>query len=219
MIRQLAPCLTRRLAQRLVLCLLLIAGPLHAAENGDSDPQDADVEQAIACRLSSPEYMGFALSVSGEEGIAETQGWHKIKGDNPFLAEYELPAPITVMGHQTRRIAFSGGAIMAVLDVADPADLARKEGITNSLSAGPLGDAFLAWHAARQSGDDKAPPFRKFLGEKVLSAITEPAEGDSEWGQRMTVTRTISNVATHPGKTFYGCGYKTELLDKQGNPL
>ena len=211
--------------RRLLPCLLLAAAPLHAAENavgdGDFAPQEVDEEQAIACRLSSPEYMGFALSVSGEEGIAETRGWRRIGGENPFLAEYELPAPIRVKGHDTRRIAFSGSAIMAVLAIADPAELARGEGIMNSLSAGVLGDAVLAWTAARPAGEggDKAPAFRKFLGEKVISDVTQLAEEDSEWGQRMTVTRTISNVTTHPGKTFYGCSYKTELLDKQGNPL
>jgi hypothetical protein len=209
----------RHFAPSLVACFLLVAAPLHGAEDESFDPHSVDEKAAIACALSAPEYMGFALSVSGEDGIAATRGWRKLEGENPFLSEYELPAPIRIMGHETRRIAFSGSAIMAVLDVADPGDLARGEGIANSLSAGPLGDALLAWNAARQGNGGKEPAFRKFLGEKVLSDVTEPAEGDSTWGQRTTVTRTISNVTTHPGKTFYGCSYRIELLDRQGNPL
>jgi hypothetical protein len=33
------------------------------------------------------------------------------------------------------------------------------------------------------------------------------------------VARSISNATTHPGKTFYGCAYRMEMLDKDGKPL
>ena len=208
------PVWTRLFAQA---CLFL-AVPLSAADEGtdDADPHAISATDAISCRIGAADYMGFALSISDDEqGVAAARGWRKVAGKNPFLSEYELPAPIAVAGYTTRRIAFSGSAILAVLDLPDPVVVADREGIANELSVNPLVDAVIAGQASGKQG----APFRKFMGEKVISEETEPATSDSGWSSRTVVTRTISNVTSHPGKTLYGCNYRTELLDKDGNPL
>lgn len=49
--------------------------------------------------------------------------------------------------------------------------------------------------------------------------ITEPAGKGESYGSHAVVARTISNATTHPGKTFYGCSYRLEMLDKDGAAL
>lgn len=183
------------------------------------DPSRIGEVDAIECRLSVPGYTGFALSVSEADGIAEARHWKKIDSANPFLSEYELPAPITVAGsHRTRRIAFSANAILAILDVADPAEVARGDNVPNAMDPDPMIEDL-----ARSSGKSYADvaagmTFRKFLGERIVREETQPAKGE-EFGTHMVVARSISNATSHPGKTLYGCSYRMEILDKDGKPL
>ena len=46
--------------------------------------------------------------------------------------------------------------------------------------------------------------FRKFLGERVISDVADPADGET-FRARTTIALNVSNVVTHPGKTLYGC--------------
>jgi len=66
---------------------------------------------------------------------------------------------------------------------------------------------------------EAAVPFRKFMGERIVQDVTEPAGQGESYGSRSVVARAISNATTHPGKTFYGCSYRLEMLDKDGTPL
>jgi hypothetical protein len=54
------------------------------------------------------------------------------------------------------------------------------------------------------------------MGERVLADVTEPANEDDSFGTRTIIARSISNVASHPGKTLDGCSYRIELLDREG---
>lgn len=189
---------------------LAAAMPLAAQDDAPVDPMLVSETDAIACRLDAARYNGFALSISGEEGIASARRWRRIKQPNPFLEEYELSGPITVAGHSTRRIAFSANAVVAVLDVADPSALAKPERITNAV------DDTVAAIGLAAPGDAAA---RKFMGERVLVDRTEPAAEEGGYGVHEIVARTISNVTSHPGKTLYGCSYRMEMLDEDGQPL
>jgi len=177
----------------------------------DFDPTTVSEVDALQCRLDVPSYNGFAFAITGEEQIARKRGWRKVDSGNPMLDEYELPAPIRIGSWSTRRIAFSSSGIVAILDVADPAVVAKGEGIANAYD----GDAMY-----RDVGI--APPengFRKFLGEKVIVDKTVPATADDPFGSHVTIARSVSNVSTLPGKTLYGCSYRMELLGKDGKPL
>lgn len=184
------------------------------------DPSRISETDAIECRLAVPDYTGFALSVSEADGIAQARGWKKIDSTNPFMSEYELPKPISVAGsYRTTRIAFTANAILAVLDIADPAEVARGQNVANAMDPDPMIEDL-----ARSSGKSYAEvaagmKFRKFLGERILSDKTEPAAKGESFGSHMTVARSISNATSHPGKTLYGCSYRMEVLDQDGKPL
>lgn len=189
---------------------LAVAAPLPAQDDTAFDPMLVLETDAIACGLDAAQYTGFALSISGGDGIAKARKWRKIKQSNPFIEEYELPAPIKVAGYTTRRIAFSANALVAVLDLPDPGVVAAPEGITNAVD-----------DAAAQMGLPSPPPgaFHKFMGERVLVDRTEPAAEEGGFGMHEIVAKTVSNVDTHPGKTLYGCSYRIEMLDENGKPL
>ena len=196
----------------------LLAMPAIAAQK-PSDPNRIDVVDAIECRLDAPAYNGFAFALNGEEKIADKRRWVRIETKNSFMNEYELPAPITVAGrYSTRRIAFTANGVLAILDLADPVVIAREQGIENALNPNPLIDAMIASGKATRADID-AMRFRKFLGEKVTVDRTEPPAAGEGFGMHTIIARNVSNATTHPGKTFYGCTYRIELIDKNGKPL
>lgn len=200
---------------------LLAPAALRAQADSEPNPDAVNVVDAIECRLDAPTYNGFALALNGEEKIAQKRHWVPVKTGNAFLNEYALPAPITVAGqYSTRRIAFTSTGVLAILDLPDPAPLAQAQGITNAADANPL----IA--AMRDSGEAVPPELAamakksgKFLGEKVVvDRVEKPAPGES-FGTHTTITRNVSTVTSHPGKTFYGCSYRIELIGKDGKPL
>ncbi len=201
--------------------LALIA--LTAAFPGDGEavlsPDQVSEVDAINCRIDVSTYLPFAMAVAEGE-IAEQRGWRRIEGANPYLSEFELPAPITVAGtHSTRRIAFSGHGILAVLNVEDPATVASGEQVENELNADLLVDALAGAGAVTRAQAEAEIKFRKFLGERIVHEVTEQAEEGEEFGVHKIVARSISNVVTHPGKTLYGCSYRFKFLNTDGEPL
>jgi hypothetical protein len=223
----------------LFIALVLPAMPAMAMDNGEFDPSDVSITDAVNCHIDAPTYNSFALAVVGQDNLAERRGWRKIDRENPFLAEYELPEEEWITGRWwTRRVAFTSSGVLAILDLADPGELAANEDITNEADfAGPdedVADAAAsaspeALNAAAQIGavnppvtdndHDPAAGFTKFMGERVLVDVTEPANEHDSFGTRTIIARSISNVASHQGKTLYGCAYRIELLDRDGNPL
>lgn len=206
--------------RKLTLFALFIAAPLYAAHAEDFDPNSVSEVDAINCAVDLPSYNSFAMAISGNENLARKRGWKKVKSSNFLMNEYDLPAPITVAGHySTRRIAFSSNAILAVLDLPDPQVLAREQHIENALDPNELINALVADGTMTRAEAEAEFPFRKFMGERVVVDETEPAGGESSFGAHTLITLNVSNATTHPGKTFYGCAYKMELLDKDGKPL
>lgn len=166
------------------LLLITMTGLAHAEEY---DPNAVNIVDAIDCKLDAPQYMGFSITLSDEDGGFKKRGWKKEESGNLFLSQYLLPSPITIAGHETSTIVFSANAVLAVLDVADPSQLALQENIQNSF-----------------------PGTDKFLGEREL---INKVEKDQETGWTVTtrITRNISNVSSHPGKTLVGCSYDTSV--------
>lgn len=151
------------------------------------DPNAVDVVDAINCSLDARQYTGFSVTLGNEDGGFRKRGWKKQESGNPFLSQYLLPSPISVAGHKTKTIVFSANAVLAVLDIANPGQLAARENIQNSYL-----------------GTDK------FLGEReVINKI----EKDKETGWTVTtrITRNISTVSSHPGKTLLGCSYNMNV--------
>jgi len=202
-----------------LVAALTLATPLHAAEE-PADPNRIDIVDAIECRLAAPAYMGFALALNGEEKIADKRHWVRIASKNPFMNEYDLPAPITVAGHYaTRRVAFTSSGLLAILDLADPNGLAREQGIKNVVDASPLLEAMIASGKATPAEIASATQSSKFLGEKIVADRTESPTAGESYGAHTVIARNVSNATTHPGKTFYGCSYRVEVIGKDGQPL
>ena len=199
---------------------LALASTLQHADTANSEPVDTSEVDAINCRLDVPGYMQFAMAIDGEEKLAQKRHWKRIASRNAFMNEYELPQAITVAGaYSTRRIAFTGNAILAILDLPEPATVARPERVENAMSVDPMIDALVGTGNMTRAQAEAAVPFRKFMGERILKDVTEPAGQEESYGSHLVVARTISNATTHPGKTFYGCSYRFEMLDKDGAPL
>ena len=204
--------------------VLLAAAPAAATDGDDFDPAKVEIVDAINCHLDVPSYHRFAWALSGEEQLATRLAWRQIESPNPFLAEYDLPHPVLVTGTwSTRRIAFSTSGVMAILDLADPAVVAGDEGIVNEVDSdaavAEIASAAQVAGVATREELEAETPFRKFLGQRVLADVTEPAN-DADWtGTRTVIARSISNVTSHPGKTLYGCSYRIELLGRDGKPL
>lgn len=199
---------------------LVISSPALAQAEEAFDPASVSVTDAINCHIDAPTYNGFALNVSGEDGVAAQLGWTKVEGGNPFLTEYELPEPIAMTGNWiTRRIAFSSNAVLALLDEPDPNVVAKPEDIVNEMDPEPLIEELAASDKATREEMEGEIHFRKFLGQRVLVDVTEPAETPDGFGTHTVIARSVSNVTSHPGKTLYGCSYRIELLDAQGMPL
>lgn len=173
---------------------LLAVPPRGAAiKTGSGNSESVDVVDAIECRLDAPTYNGFAMALTGKDGIAGKRRWKEITSANRFMKEYELPTSIVVAGlYRTRRIAFTSTGVVAILDVPDPVVVARTAGI--------------------------AGRFRGFLGERVIANGTGPADGKGVRA-RDVIIRSVANVTTYPGKTLYGCSYWIHPLDKDGKPL
>jgi hypothetical protein len=202
-----------------LIATLPLTAPLQAAE-APGDPNRIDLVDAIECRLDAPAYNGFAFALNGEEKIADRRGWKRIDTKNPFMNEYDLPTPIIVAGHySTRRIAFTATGVLAILDLADPATLAREQGIENAADSGPLIDAMIASGKATRAEIEAATSSRKFLGEKIIvDRVERPKDGES-FGAHTVIGRNVSNATTHPGKTFYGCSYRIDIIGKDGQPI
>jgi hypothetical protein len=195
-----------------VAVTFLFSNGALADDNDDNfDPMRVDVRDAITCKIDAPTYNSFALSIGDDY---KKRGWKKVKSDNPFLNEYVLAQPINVAGLQTNRIAFSASAVMAVLDLADPSIAAKPEGIINEADPAALFDDLQL--TPQQIAE--IPKTDKFMGQKILTDVTEKEEGLS-FQTRTVIARTISNVSTLPGKTLYGCSYRIEILDKNGQPI
>lgn len=202
------------------LYALALTLALQHADTATVDPAQTSEVDAINCRLDVPSYMQFAMAIDGEEKLAQTRRWKRAASRNAFMNEYELPQAITVAGaYSTRRIAFTSNAIVAILDLPDPTTLARSEQVENAMSAAPMIDALVDTGKMTRAQAEAAVPFRKFMGERILKDVTEPAAQGESYGSHVVVARTISNATTHPGKTFYGCSYRFEMLDKDGAPL
>lgn len=117
--------------------------------------------------------------------------WKGVKQPNISLREVTLPAPITVFGHRTRRIAVLSEATMAIIDGVSLEDVSDQLGLA-PLSVKIAPHIHLRELSLRNSGD---------IGFYVRSL-------------------TASRVTTHPDAVLVGCeerfDTRTEQLRRRG---
>lgn len=175
--------LTRVLFFRILAAAFVGWCPVHAV----AEPAAVDLAALIECRSGAQAWGDLAFSFMNDPNLPSNLGWTALELQNPFLQEYDLPAPVFVFGHDTTHVAFTASGIMAVLEGVDALGLAETLGVT----AGPA-----------------APG--QFLGEKVV--LEEESESDG-FKLRTRVSINVSTVDTHPGKTLAGCSYVIDIVD------
>ncbi|WP_380787031.1 hypothetical protein [Sphingomonas sp. R86521] len=97
--------------------------------------------------------------------------------------------------------------------------VARLEQFANAISPEPMVDALIDTGTMTRARAEVAAPFRKFMGERILKHVIEPAGQIESYGSHVVVPRTTFNATTHPSETFHGSSYRFEMLDKHGAPL
>lgn len=155
------------------------------AATGLAEAQDhkAAWSRMIECKASSAEYMGFVLDFQDEQEKKKL-GVEAVQQPNSFISEYRLPSPVTVYNkYTTDKIAFTSSGVMAILDHRDAAALAKEQKL----------DIVMA-------NDQKVLATKSVRKTKPLTK-----DGLTSWEE---VTRDLSTVTTHPGKTLLGCSYR-----------
>ena len=182
------------LALMLPLPLIAQAAPTQAAAAEEKlDPAKIDLTALIECRqqLSDFHYLAPALSKPLQ---AVTLGWRPLPQANLFMTEFRLNTPISVFGHASDHIAFTGDSIIAVLDLPDPRPLARQLQLETAIDT----------------------PAKAMFGKELVSEEEpDPATGTA---LIRSVVLNVSNVSSHPGKTLVGCSYSLDLAEEPEAP-
>lgn len=166
-------------APLLALCLPLAATAQEARP---------DLAALIECRGDLGQLAALAPML--EDPLkAVAQGWQPLPQANMFMSEYRLLTPIRVFGQDTDHIAFSGGGVVAVLDLADPRPLAKQLALETAVDT----------------------PTKAMFGKEVRSEeVRDPASGKALIDSAVL---NVSNVSSHPGKTLAGCSYSLDLAE------
>lgn len=174
----------------LVAALAMLAAETHATppEPPLQTPATIPWERMIGCEVTFEEYQSFVLGDLQSADFKRRMNIRKVEQSNSFLSEYELPKAIQVFGYSTRRVVFTSSGIMAVLEESDSKSLAAKLELPVTMSFGP-----------------------KILATRVLKETSpEIVAGMQTWKK---VSRDLSTVTSHPGKTLVGCTYRLEMKD------
>lgn len=142
----------------------------------------------LACGYDVPTYHDYAVALGAAGAGTGALGLTRIPdGPNPFMHEYDLPAPVDVVGYRTQRVALASGALMAALDNVKQQEVARKLGIEEALRD----DSFqcMAMRVAHHTQEK--------VGSGTINTV---------------ISHEVSAVVTHPGKGLVGCSYRVNTL-------
>lgn len=168
---------------------LLLAATASAAHAADAPTAKPDLAALVECRGREADFAALQ-PVLADPLKAVALGWRPLPQGNLFMTEYALNTPITVFGHPSSQIAFSGPSVMAILDLPDPRPLARQLQL--------------------EEGVDTAE--KVMYGREVLSQdTTDPRTGEA---MIESIVLSVSNVKSHPGKTLAGCSYSLDLPEE-----
>lgn len=171
---------------------LLVATPA-AAQAGA--PSLVDI---ASCKLDAAAWQATHDGIKGNAAKA----WKPLASANPDMTLYELPAPITIIGHQTRMIALMENGLFAVLDTADHAALSVKLGIDPE-TASPYSVAVSVPGEKYQSAGDIGGSF--LAAREAYSRTVDAAKDGLPYISR--AVQTVFDRDTDPAKTFLGCTY------------
>ena len=142
----------------------------------------------LACRYDVPTYNEYAMALGAEGEGAAALGLTRIADEsNPFMHEYDLAAPVEVLGYRTQRVALASGALMAVLDNVKPQEVAHKLGIEEALRDDSF--KYMAMRVAHHTQEK--------VGSSTINTV---------------ISHEVSTVVTHPGKVLVGCSYRVNTF-------
>lgn len=177
--------------RRLFSLALMLPLPLlaqAAAAEEKLDVSRIDLAALIECRRTLADFHYLAPALA-DPLQAVALGWRPLPQANLFMTEFTLNAPVSVFGHSTDHIAFTGDSIIALLDLPDPRPLARQLELETAIDT----------------------PAKAMFGKEVNSIEDrDPATG-TVYIRSMVLN--VSNVASHPGKTLVGCSYSLDLAE------
>jgi hypothetical protein len=177
----------------LFLLALMLPLPLLAQAAGNEEKLDAsrmDLAALIECRQTLADFHYLAPALA-DPLQAVALGWRPLPQANLFMTEFVLNKPVSVFGHSTDHIAFTGDSIIAILDLPDPRPLAKQLELETAIDT----------------------PAKAMFGKEVSSIEDrDPASGTV---YIKSAVLNVSNVASHPGKTLVGCSYS---LDRAEDP-
>ena len=170
---------------------LMLPLPLLAQAAGNEEKLDAsriDLAALIECRQTLADFHYLAPALA-DPLQAVALGWRPLPQANMFMTEFKLNQPISVFGHGTDHIAFTGDSIIALLDLADPRPLAKQLELETAIDT----------------------PAKAMFGKEVGSIEDrDPATGTV---YIKSTVLNVSNVASHPGKTLAGCSYSLDMAE------
>jgi hypothetical protein len=172
---------------------LMLPLPLLAQAAGSEEKLDAsriDLAALIECRQTVADFHYLAPALA-DPLQAVALGWRPLPQANLFMTEFVLNKPVSVFGHSTDHIAFTGDSIIALLDLPDPRPLAKQLELETAIDT----------------------PAKAMFGKEV-SSIEERDQATGTVYIKSAVLN-VSNVASHPGKTLVGCSYS---LDRAEDP-
>ena len=150
----------------------------------------SDLAPLIECRGDIADLTALAPAL--EDPLkAVALGWQPLPQANMFMTEYRLASSIRVFGHDTDHIAFTGGSVMAILDLPDPRPLAKELALETAIDT----------------------PAKAMFGKELRSEETRDAKNGKVLIE--SVVLNVSNVASHPGKTLVGCSYSLDLPEDE----
>lgn len=177
------------------LLALVVPAPLPAAEAAPAEGTAAiaaapDLAALIECRGSYEAFMAL-LPVQADPLAAVALGWRPQPQANPFMVEYRLNTPVTVFGHSSDHIAFAGDAVLAVLELAEPRELARRLHLETGIDT----------------------PQKALFGLEVRAEEVPARDGQGPWIESAVIN--VSNVDSHSGRTLAGCSYSRDPLEPE----
>jgi hypothetical protein len=150
----------------------------------------SDLASLIECRGDIADLTALAPAL--EDPLkAVALGWRPLPQANMFMTEYRLASPIRVFGNDTDHIAFTGGSVMAILDLPDPRPLAKELALETAIDT----------------------PAKAMFGRELRSEETRDAKNGKVLIE--SVVLNVSNVASHPGKTLVGCSYSLDVPEEE----
>ena len=172
---------------------LMLPLPLLAQAAATEEKLDAtriDLGGLIECKRTLADFHYLAPALA-DPLQAVALGWRPLPQANMFMTEFVLNQPISVFGHSTDHIAFTGDSIIAILDLPDPRPLAKQLELETAIDT----------------------PAKAMFGKEVSSIEDrDPATGTV---YVKSAVLNVSNVTSHPGKTLAGCSYS---LDRAEDP-